>query len=154
MYGNIQIGIWLEVNIGATRYKKRSSLQVVILLRVKEIYSLPLSNGGWRVLKYSCPTGTKKERKISSLFFVPRIGLEPTCREALAPETSVSTISPPGLVFDLQIYDFFSFGNIFGLFFCGPYICKPYRRTTPLGRIGSGKSADRPLRTRYKHRQG
>ena len=29
---------------------------------------------------------------------VPRIGLEPTCREALAPETSVSTISPSGLV--------------------------------------------------------
>ena len=27
---------------------------------------------------------------------VPRIGLEPTCREALAPETSVSTISPSG----------------------------------------------------------
>ena len=30
----------------------------------------------------------------SSRFFVRMIGLEPTCREALAPETSVSTISP------------------------------------------------------------
>ena len=30
-------------------------------------------------------------------FFVPEIGVEPTRREALAPETSVSTISPLGL---------------------------------------------------------
>ena len=36
------------------------------------------------------------------LFFVPRIGLEPTCREALAPETSVSTISPSGHRFVAQ----------------------------------------------------
>ena len=48
---------------------------------------------------------------------VPRIGLEPTCREALAPETSVSTISPSGPHFELQRYYFFSFGNIFGRFF-------------------------------------
>ena len=33
---------------------------------------------------------------------VPRIGLEPTCREAPAPETSVSTISPSGHRFDVQ----------------------------------------------------
>ena len=33
---------------------------------------------------------------------VPRIGLEPTCREALAPETSVSTISPSGHRFVAQ----------------------------------------------------
>ena len=32
----------------------------------------------------------------------PRIGLEPTCREALAPETSVSTISPSGHRFVAQ----------------------------------------------------
>ena len=31
------------------------------------------------------------------LFNVPEIGVEPTRREALAPETSVSTISPLGL---------------------------------------------------------
>ena len=48
---------------------------------------------------------------------VPRIGLEPTCREALAPETSVSTISPSGLRFTGQRYYFFSFGNIFDSFF-------------------------------------
>ena len=35
---------------------------------------------------------------------MPRIGLEPTCREALAPETSVSTISPSGHRFDVQRY--------------------------------------------------
>ena len=33
----------------------------------------------------------------SSVFMVPMIGVEPTRREALAPETSVSTISPHGL---------------------------------------------------------
>ncbi len=32
-----------------------------------------------------------------SLEIVPEIGVEPTRREALAPETSVSTISPLGL---------------------------------------------------------
>ena len=31
------------------------------------------------------------------LYNVPEIGVEPTRREALAPETSVSTISPLGL---------------------------------------------------------
>ena len=49
----------------------------------------------------------KKSRKTFCSFFVPRIGLEPTCREALAPETSVSTISPPGLRFGLQRYNSF-----------------------------------------------
>ena len=34
---------------------------------------------------------------LASLFPVPEIGVEPTRREALAPETSVSTISPFGL---------------------------------------------------------
>ena len=33
----------------------------------------------------------------SSFEIVPEIGVEPTRREALAPETSVSTISPLGL---------------------------------------------------------
>ena len=37
---------------------------------------------------------TKKARSKTGLFCVRMIGLEPTCREALAPETSVSTISP------------------------------------------------------------
>ena len=32
------------------------------------------------------------------LSYVPRTGLEPACLAALAPETSVSTISPPGPV--------------------------------------------------------
>ena len=36
---------------------------------------------------------TEAEKYLSP-FFVRMIGLEPTCREALAPETSVSTISP------------------------------------------------------------
>ena len=71
----------------------------------------------WRECKYSCPVGIKKEQLKKLLFFVPRIGLEPTCREALAPETSVSTISPSGPHFVLQRYYFFSFGNIFNLFF-------------------------------------
>ena len=31
---------------------------------------------------------------LNPYFIVRMIGLEPTCREALAPETSVSTISP------------------------------------------------------------
>ena len=62
------------------------------------------------------PQGTKKERNVP-LFFVPRIGLEPTCREALAPETSVSTISPPGHRFVAQRYYFFLFRNTFLLFF-------------------------------------
>ena len=31
---------------------------------------------------------------LNPYFVVRMIGLEPTCREALAPETSVSTISP------------------------------------------------------------
>ena len=50
------------------------------------------------------------------LFKVPEIGVEPTRREALAPETSVSTISPLGLAKvgqrykNLLIYElFFSF---------------------------------------------
>ena len=32
------------------------------------------------------------------LFLVPRTGLEPACLSALAPETSASTIPPPGLL--------------------------------------------------------
>ena len=49
---------------------------------------------------YNCPMGTKiRATKRLLLFIVPRIGLEPTCRKALAPETSASTISPPGLKF-------------------------------------------------------
>ena len=46
--------------------------------------------------------GIKKEKSNELLFFVPRIGLAPTCREALAPETSVSTISPSGHRFEVQ----------------------------------------------------
>ena len=38
---------------------------------------------------------------------VPEIGVEPTRREALAPETSVSTISPLGLGKGMQIYEMF-----------------------------------------------
>ena len=36
----------------------------------------------------------RKNPKILPLFIVRMIGVEPTRREALAPETSVSTISP------------------------------------------------------------
>ena len=44
----------------------------------------------------------------SFLFFmVPEIGVEPTRREALAPETSVSTISPLGLAKVGQRYKMF-----------------------------------------------
>ncbi len=39
----------------------------------------------------------KKEMTLLVIPFVPEIGVEPTRREALAPETSVSTISPLGL---------------------------------------------------------
>ena len=42
-----------------------------------------------------------------SSFFVPEIGVEPTRREALAPETSVSTISPLGLAKVGQRYKMF-----------------------------------------------
>ena len=63
------------------------------------------------------PNGHKKRAVEKLLFFVPRIGLEPTCREALAPETSVSTISPPGHRFVAQRYYFFLFRNTFLLFF-------------------------------------
>ena len=38
---------------------------------------------------------------------VPEIGVEPTRREALAPETSVSTISPLGLAKVRQRYKMF-----------------------------------------------
>ena len=38
-----------------------------------------------------------QSKDLSVTPLVPEIGLEPTCREALAPETSVSTISPLGL---------------------------------------------------------
>ena len=55
----------------------------------------------------------KKEQLKNCSFFVPRIGLEPTCREALAPETSVSTISPSGHRFVAQRYYFFLFRNTF-----------------------------------------
>ena len=48
---------------------------------------------------------------------MPRIGLEPTRREALAPETSVSTISPSGPHFVAQRYYFFSFVNTLRQFF-------------------------------------
>ena len=53
---------------------------------------------------------TKKKRKnpkILPLTYVPEIGVEPTRREALAPETSVSTISPLGLAKAGQRYKFF-----------------------------------------------
>ena len=43
----------------------------------------------------------------SFLFLVPEIGVEPTRREALAPETSVSTISPLGLAKVGQRYKMF-----------------------------------------------
>ena len=39
----------------------------------------PLSKGGLEGLYMSLPRGTKKEQ-FPALFFVPRIGLEPTCR--------------------------------------------------------------------------
>ena len=61
---------------------------------------------------------TKNRLKDISVGFivVPEIGVEPTRREALAPETSVSTISPLGLAKagqrykNLLIYElFFSF---------------------------------------------
>ena len=42
-----------------------------------------------------------------SSFRVPEIGVEPTRREALAPETSVSTISPLGLAKVGQRYKMF-----------------------------------------------
>ncbi len=55
------------------------------------------------LIKNAIGIGYKKKRgKMFLSFFVPRIGLEPTCREALAPETSVSTISPPGHRFVAQ----------------------------------------------------
>ena len=38
---------------------------------------------------------------------VPKIGVEPTCREALAPETSVSTISPLGQKTECKYTTFF-----------------------------------------------
>ena len=41
------------------------------------------------------------------LYNVPEIGVEPTRREALAPETSVSTISPLGLEKAGQRYKMF-----------------------------------------------
>ena len=44
---------------------------------------------------------------------VPRIGLEPTCREALAPETSVSTISPHPRSKVPQIYTIFLKSKVF-----------------------------------------
>ena len=43
----------------------------------------------------------------SAFLLVPEIGVEPTRREALAPETSVSTISPLGLAKVGQRYKMF-----------------------------------------------
>ena len=52
---------------------------------------------------------TKNRLKDVSAGFivVPEIGVEPTRREALAPETSVSTISPLGLAKAGQRYKMF-----------------------------------------------
>ena len=48
---------------------------------------------------------------------VPRIGVEPTRLSTLAPETSASTISPPGLgyypISDCKYTNFFSICNLF-----------------------------------------
>ena len=72
---------------------------------------------------------------------VPRIGLEPTCREALAPETSVSTISPSGHRFDVQRYYTFFISqhffvkkeklnaeNFYSSFFCGGSTSQTFTR--------------------------
>ena len=94
-----------------TRFRLRSGLQCALTDSVKQT-----QREVWRDYQYRCPTGIKKSRQTSA-FFVPRIGLEPTCREALAPETSVSTISPPGHRFVRQRYYFFLFRNTFPMFF-------------------------------------
>ena len=48
----------------------------------------------------NCRPTKKTDLKVS--LHVPRIGLEPTCLAALAPETSASTISPSGQRFGMQ----------------------------------------------------
>ena len=69
--------------------------------------------------------GTKIKREIPQLLIfnelrdlsVPRTGLEPARLAALAPETSASTIPPPGLL-RLQRYALFLyFQNIVAVFF-------------------------------------
>ena len=47
--------------------------------------------------KFSNFAAQKKAQQSAELYKVRMIGVEPTRREALAPETSVSTISPLGL---------------------------------------------------------
>ena len=58
----------------------------------------------WQRTANICERGRTKR---FFLFFVRMIGLEPTCREALAPETSVSTISPHPRSKVLQRYEIF-----------------------------------------------
>ena len=55
----------------------------------------------------------EEEPNDSSSFCVRMIGLEPTCREALAPETSVSTISPHPRSKVLQRYEIFLKSKVF-----------------------------------------
>ncbi len=59
--------------------------------------------GGWLTRDES---ENRKQLEINYLRFfeVPRIGVEPTRLAALAPETSASTIPPPGPVFFYQGY--------------------------------------------------
>ena len=55
----------------------------------------------------------EEEPNDSSSFHVRMIGLEPTCREALAPETSVSTISPHPRSKVSQRYEIFLKSKVF-----------------------------------------
>ena len=47
---------------------------------------------------------------------VPRTGLEPARLAALAPETSASTIPPPGLLWVQRYYGFAICASVWGLF--------------------------------------
>ncbi len=79
----------------------------------------------WRLILSSVDKWLTKNciKKIKSLIFsdliknrVPRTGLEPARLSTLAPETSASTIPPPGLLFG-KVNAFFSPVQIFLEFF-------------------------------------
>ena len=67
----------------------------------------------------------KKAQPRLSFLRVPEIGVEPTRREALAPETSVSTISPLGLGKVAQRYKIFLIYELFFSFISLSHIYIP-----------------------------
>ena len=74
-------------------------------------------HGHWHTKERSRKTKKTATDTAAVFFMVPEIGVEPTRREALAPETSVSTISPLGLEKVGQRYKMFlNYELIFNLF--------------------------------------